>query len=118
MGLKLGLCTNDGAKATKFILKKFRLDQVFDLTVTREQVPRVKPDPVHLQAVLVPLNVAPKEVVVTGDHEVDMRMAKTVGAIAVGVTTGFSTRESLITSGADYVLPSIVELPRVIRNLK
>jgi phosphoglycolate phosphatase len=118
MGLKLGLCTNDGAKATKFILAKFGLDQLLDLTVTREQVPRVKPDPIHLQAVLVPLNVTPPEVVVTGDHEVDMRMAKTAGAIAVGVTTGFSTRESLISSGADYVLPSIVELPKLIRNLR
>ncbi len=118
MSLKLGLCTNDGAMATKFISTKFGLDQLFDLIVTREQVPRVKPDTIHLQAVLTPLNVVPKEAVVTGDHEVDMRMAKAAGAIAVGVTTGFSTRESLLSGGADYVLPSIVELPKIIRNLQ
>ena len=118
MGLKLGLCTVDGARATKFILTKFGLDQLLDLVVTREQVSGVKPDTSHLQAVLIPLNVVPTEVVVTGDHEVDMRMAKAVNATAVGVTTGFSTRESLLNSGADYVIPSIVELPKVIRNFQ
>ena len=118
MELRLGLFTTDGIKAAKYALSKFGLSQFFDVVVTREDVQKVKPDSSHLLAATRPLNVTPKEVVVVGDSTIDIMCAKNVGALAVGVKTGFSVSEDLKKVGADYIIPSISELPSLLRGLQ
>lgn len=118
MELRLGLFTTDGIKAAKYALSKFGLSQFFDVVVTREDVQKVKPDSSHLLAAMRPLNVTSKEVVVVGDSTIDIMCAKNVGALAVGVKTGFSISEDLKKVGADYIIPSISELPSLLRGLQ
>lgn len=118
MGLQLGLFTTDGIKATRHALSKFGLDTFFDVVVTRETVRKVKPDCAQLIAATTPLDVTPEEVVVIGDSIVDIKCAKAVRALAVGVLTGLTKLEDLKKSGADYVIPSISELPILIRKIQ
>lgn len=118
MGLQLGLFTTDGIKATKYALSKFGISQFFGVVVTREDAQKVKPDSAHLLTAIKPLNVAPNEVVVIGDSTIDVICAKAVEALAVGVTTGVSQSEDLKKVGADYIIPSISELPFLIQGLK
>ncbi|HJX24390.1 MAG TPA: HAD family hydrolase, partial [Candidatus Bathyarchaeia archaeon] len=39
LGLKMGLCTNNGLKAVRYLIKKYRLREYFDAIVTRESIP-------------------------------------------------------------------------------
>jgi HAD superfamily hydrolase (TIGR01509 family) len=117
MELRLGLFTTDGVKAVKYALAKFGLSQFFDVVVTREDVQKVKPHSSHLLTAMSSLNVHPKEVVVVGDSMIDIMCAKNVGALAVGVTTGFAVSDDLQKVGADYIITSISELPSLLLGL-
>ena len=52
----------------------------------------------------------PEEVAYFGDSSVDMETAKNAGAIALGVTWGFRTREELEESGARFILEMPADL--------
>jgi len=117
MGLKLGLFTLNSSNATMHVLKSFRLKRLFDAVVTRENALKVKPDVSHLKTVLMLLNVDPKETVAVGDSILDMKSAFSLGAYAVGVTTGFSTTRQLIDAGATCIITSLTDLPPLIRKI-
>jgi HAD superfamily hydrolase (TIGR01509 family) len=108
--LKIGLFTLSGDKSVNYILKRFRLSNYFSVTVPRNQVNYVKPNPEHLETALKVLDVTPEETVVVGDGVVDMIAAKELNATAIGLTTGTSTVAQLKKHGADYIITSIIDL--------
>src|SRR3972149_7045739 len=116
-GLKLGLFTLNSDKSANYILQRFKLGDFFGVTVPRNKVNFVKPDPEHLEMALKVLGVAPEETVVVGDSNVDMESAKELKAVAVGLPTGASTGEQLTGHGANYVITSITDLPVLIERL-
>jgi phosphoglycolate phosphatase len=117
MNLKVGLCTINSEKSTDFILRRFKVTDYFDAVVTRSKVKYVKPNTEHLEAVLKELGVNASETVVVGDGAGDMRCAKESKAIAVGLPTGFSSANDLMNSGADYIVSSVADLPKLIEQL-
>jgi len=117
MGLKIGLCTINSERSVNRILERFGIAALFDVVISRNQVRHVKPDPEHLKAALKVLGVSPGETVVVGDSRVDMQSAKELNAVAVGLPTGVSTVEQLMSSGADYVVTSMGDLPVLLTNL-
>lgn len=116
LNLKIGLCTINGEKSTNYILKRFRIANFFDVTTPRNKVKYVKPNTEHLEATLKALEVNANETVVVGDGGIDMKCAKELKAIAVGLPTGISSTEQLITSGANYLITSITDLPTLVKN--
>ena len=114
MNLKIGLCTINGEKSTNFILKRFGIEGFFDAVTPRNMVKYVKPNTEHLEATLKALEVNASEVMVVGDGGNDMKCAKELNAIAVGLPTGVSSTEQLISSGANYLITSITDLPTLI----
>lgn len=52
-----------------------------------------------------------------GDHEHDMVAARLAGVVAVGVTTGGTSADSLRAAGADVVLTSLLELDEALAHL-
>ena len=117
MGLKIGLCTINSEKSVNCILERCGISGSFDVTVPRNHVRHVKPDPEHLEAALKVLGVSPLETVVVGDSRVDMQSAKKLGAVAAGLPTGVSTLEQLMEGGADYIMTSTADLPQLIKRL-
>ncbi len=117
MGLKMGLFTINSERSTDFILKRFKLASFFDATVPRNRVDYVKPHPEHLGTALKALNVAAENTAVVGDSIVDMRSAKELKAIAVGLPTGISTTDQLVSNGANYIITSITDLPVLIEKV-
>jgi HAD superfamily hydrolase (TIGR01509 family) len=112
--LKIGLCTVNSEKSAGYILKRFGIAGFFDAVVPRNKVRHVKPSGEHLQAVLKALKVSPNEALVVGDAARDMECARELNAVAVGLPTGVSTQKELVDAGADYLITSITELPRLI----
>jgi phosphoglycolate phosphatase len=117
MKLKLGLCTINSQKSTDYILKRFRIDKFFDAIVPRNKVKEVKPDPQHLEVVLADLKTKAGETMLVGDSSRDMRCARDVGTVAVGLPTGISTQQELANAGANYFLTSITDVPSLVEEM-
>jgi HAD superfamily hydrolase (TIGR01509 family) len=114
MDFKIGLCTINSEKSTNYILKRFGIAEFFDAVTPRNSVKYVKPNIEHLEAALKALGVNPEEAMVVGDSGIDMRCAKELKAIAVGLPTGVSSPKELIGSGANYFITSITDMPTLI----
>lgn len=117
MGLKIGLCTVSGEKTVNYILEKFKIKEFFDAVTPREIVKKVKPHGEHLQAALNLLNVKADEALAVGDSLADMKSAREIRTIAVGLPTGIFTDEELIKAGANYIITSITDVPTLIERL-
>jgi phosphoglycolate phosphatase-like HAD superfamily hydrolase len=118
MRLRIGLCTINSDKSTRHILKRFGIDGFFDEVTPRNKVRYVKPSSEHLAFTLKALQVKAKEAMIVGDGTVDMRCAHELGTIAVGLPIGVASREELISSGANYLITSITDLPVLVRQIK
>ena len=55
---------------------------------------------------------------VVGDGVSDMKCAKELKAIAVGLPTGLSSIKELISSGANYIVTAITDLPMLIGHIQ
>jgi len=117
MKLRLALFTVNGKKSTRYILDTFHLRPFFDAVVTRDSVLFVKPNPLHLQAVLEALKVRPAEAVAVGDSVWDMKSAQELGVFAVGVLSGVSSPEELTYAGAKCLISSPIDLITLIEEL-
>jgi AHBA synthesis associated protein len=121
MNLKLAIFTANGKKPMDFVLKKFDLEKYFDLCISRDDVidfKFIKPNTQHLKIILDYLNISPYEAIVVGDGKNDMICAKSIGAIAIGVLTGISKFNDLKIAGANYIIPSLKALPKIIGELE
>jgi HAD superfamily hydrolase (TIGR01509 family) len=117
MNLKIGLCTINSEKSTSHILKRFGMTEFFDAVITRNDVRYVKPNPEHLEAALKALGAVAEETIVIGDGGIDMKCAAELKTIAVGLPTGVSSTEHLISQGANYIITSIADLPTLIAKI-
>lgn len=116
-GLKLGIFTINGKNSTKIVLRNLKIRSFFDAVVTRDEVTRVKPDPIHLTRTLEALGVSPHEAVVVGDSEVDLACARVLEVKAFGVATESNENSLLRAKGSAPILNSITELPTAIDRL-
>ena len=117
MKLKLGLFTINGQRTTNQIMSTFRLKPFFKAVVTRDSVPKVKPNPVHLQTVLKKLKAKPEETIVVGDSKLDMMTARELKVYAVGTPTGIAAPDELTKAGADCLITSPTDLITLIEQL-
>lgn len=111
-GLRLAIVTRNNRAAAERILA--RGDLACDVLLSRDDVPRVKPDPVHLSTALALLGVAPEAALMCGDHVMDIEAGRRAGTGTVGVLSGASRRAELEAAGADVVLERITALPAVL----
>ncbi|MBN1459741.1 MAG: HAD family hydrolase [Armatimonadetes bacterium] len=108
-GVDIALITRNSRAAADRVLSG--LDS-YDMLLTRNDVPFAKPNPDHVLRALAALGGTPETTVVIGDHDFDMRAGRAACVhLCVGVRTGTSTDERLLTTGADVILDSIVDLP-------
>ena len=117
MNIRMAVFTTNSEQATNQILCRFNLREFFQVVITRDSVQAVKPDPVHLKTVLDALKINPKQAMVVGDSERDIRCAKSLNVLAVGITTGIASQETLIQAGADHLASSAEDIPILVENL-
>jgi 2-phosphoglycolate phosphatase len=113
----LGLATNKPRQTTDAVLRELGLAPRFRCIVAGGDLPTNKPDPAVLRHVAGALGIAPGALVMIGDGRQDIRAGKAVGAATIGVLGGFGTEEELVAAGADVVLPSLHDVPRVVHEL-
>jgi len=108
-GVAVSLITRNCRAASELVLRGF---QEYDLLLTRDDVPRVKPDPDHVLRSLAPFGARAERAVLVGDHVYDMQAGRAAGIrFCVGVKTGSSSEQGLWEAGADDVIESAADLP-------
>ncbi len=117
MNLKMGLCTTSSETASNYILQRFKIDGFFKVIVPRNKVKYVKPHTDQFELALKTLGTHAKSALIVGDSVVDMQSAKELKVIAVGLPTGLSTTEQLMSSGANYIITSLNDLPILIKEI-
>ena len=114
-GMAVALISRNCRAAAEFVLRGFR---EYDVLLTRDDVPRVKPDPDHVLRSLAAIQRYPERGVLVGDHDFDIQAGRAAGMrFCLGVRTGTRTEENLRQAGADAVLDSVAELPRWLRDI-
>ena len=117
MNLKLAICTTSSQNAASHIVKSFKIEEYFQSLVSRDKVKHVKPSTEQCETALKALNVRPKSIIMVGDSEADMKSGTELKAVAVGLTTGFATKEQLTASGANYIITALTDLPILIKEI-
>lgn len=78
--------------------------------ITRESTHNVKPHPEHLLIALQSLGVLPESSSMVGDHPMDIKIGRHAGALTIGVLTGGSTSDELVSAGADIILDKAADI--------
>jgi len=116
--LKMGVFTVSSETSTETVLGSLGVRDLFDAVITRRSVQELKPGTAPLEATLEALAVKPQEAVVVGKSIQDMSSARELGITAIGIMTDASSRKKLTSAGAQYVIPSLVNLLPLVDQLK
>lgn len=114
LGLPMAIVTRNCREAVQTVFPD--VTEHFTL-LTRDDVPRVKPDPVHLTMALDRVRVMPEQALMIGDHPMDIEVGKNAGAMTAGVATGDHSLDDLRECGPDYLAADGGELMRMLRIL-
>jgi phosphoglycolate phosphatase len=107
---RLGIVTTRGQREAEAFLVQFQLADLFEVVITHESTPRLKPHPEPVRYAAEVLSLSPERCVMVGDTTVDVAAAKKAGVWAIGVLCGFGEWEELKEAGADLILESPAEL--------
>jgi phosphoglycolate phosphatase len=123
--LPLGIVTNRGRRLCDLRMQQGGVPAtMFEFVLTVEDLPAPKPDPAALVPALERLaerlpGLAPEEVCYVGDRVLDAQAAAGAGVAFVAVLTGTESAASFAACGVprERMLPSVVELPRLLASL-
>lgn len=107
---RLAIVTTRGRRDAEAFLAQHGLTHVFELVVTRESTPRLKPHPAPISFAAQKLGLSPHRCAMVGDTTTDIRSARAAGAWAVAVLSGFGERDELERAGAHLVLESVAQM--------
>lgn len=107
-GYRVGIVTRNCRPAVERALTRRPL--ACDVLLTRDDVPRVKPDPEHLLAALRHLGVPAQGAIMCGDHPMDVIAGRRAGTATVGILSPGLPADRFDGVHPDLVLPSVVGL--------
>lgn len=113
--IRVAVITRNCEKAVRMVFPD--LEEHCSALLTREHVPRVKPDPDHLLRALRKIGGAAGTALMIGDHPLDIQTGHRAGVLTAGVSSGNTTREELMRSGARWTAPDCRELMAVLEGL-
>ena len=111
MNYKLGVVTNTSREAAKQIFSTCGLNPFFKITITREDVKKLKPDPEGIYLALESLG--GESFFFIGDLIFDSEATKAAGGVSIIIN-----RDPLIKIryNADHVVSSLSEVPQIIAS--
>jgi HAD superfamily hydrolase (TIGR01549 family) len=112
--VRLAVLTNSGRKAASEALRRANLADCFEFVLTRDDTETMKPRPEGMAKAISMLGLSSDAVYYVGDSTYDIKAAKLAGLKVVSVATGNYPAERLRDEGADYVISSVSELPRLL----
>lgn len=119
-GIRIAIVTGKEKDRTLQILKRLKIDALFDLVVASTEVSNPKPHPESMLKVLEVLNTKPDEALSIGDATNDIKAAQQAGIISVAVTWGLCDRKDLESCNPNYIINEAIEIldliPATLKN--
>jgi phosphoglycolate phosphatase len=109
-GRAMAVLTNKPVKFSQAIIDGLNMSQYFRFVYGGNSFEKKKPDPVGLQTLLNDFRIAPSELMMVGDSEVDIQTARNAGTLACGVTYGLGRMHPNLPP--DLLLDDLADLPR------
>ncbi|OGY27623.1 MAG: hypothetical protein A2802_01310 [Candidatus Woykebacteria bacterium RIFCSPHIGHO2_01_FULL_43_29] len=111
-GLHVGIFSRTSSAAISKILAEADLGK-FDIILGRNDLKEPKPDPEGILKSAKALGLKTNQIALVGDHPYDILSTKKVNSISIGVLTGVSDRQTLESVKSDYILESVLDLPKL-----
>ena len=113
----MAVLTNKPVVFSKAILDGLGLSRYFRFVYGGNSFATKKPDPMGVEVLLRDLAAAPREAMMIGDSDVDVRTARNAGIWACGVSYGLGM-EGMRAHPPDLMLDSLMELPDYLSGIK
>jgi HAD superfamily hydrolase (TIGR01549 family) len=111
--IKTAITTNNSRDAVMRSLSRTNLRQFFDVIVTRDDVTEIKPSPEMLIKAARLLNAPLNMCLHVGDSYVDVLAARSTGMMAIAVSGGVTTIDTLNKYHPHFVITDLRELVRL-----
>jgi len=92
---RAAVATGKSQRGADRVVKQFGLEERFEIVLGGNSVPRPKPNPDLLHAIMAATKTEPKDLVMIGDTTYDLEMAKAACVKAIGVSWGHHSVERL-----------------------
>ncbi len=109
--IKLGCVTNKSGQFVGPILEKLGLMDDMSIVIAGDTLARKKPDPLPLLHAASTFNKDPKQSLMIGDSESDVKAARAAGFQIVCVSYGYNHGYDIRDTNPDAVVDSLAELP-------
>ena len=109
----IGAVTGKSRRGLDLIRSSHGFDSVFFVSRTADDCPS-KPHPAMVLECCAEAGVDASDTIVIGDSVYDMMMAKSAGAMALGVSWGYGETEALQAAGADVI---VHEVPHILHHI-
>jgi phosphoglycolate phosphatase len=107
-GIKIGIITRNCRDAVRMVIKRFEIP--YDVLLTRDDTEKVKPDKMHIKTAIKLLGLKENEVVMVGDHPMDILCAKNSGVLSCGIISEKIDSGRLKDAGADFIFEGIEDV--------
>lgn len=107
----LGVVTNSGRRAASLLLREKGLAPFFDLVLTRDEAPAMKPRPEGLLKAVADLGVSKSGTIYVGDSVYDILAARGAGIRVASISSGNYNKTTLMSERPDFALDSIRDVP-------
>jgi phosphoglycolate phosphatase len=111
---KLAVLTNKPVKFSQAIIAGLDMDHYFRFVYGGNSFEKKKPDPIGLETLLRNFAIAPRELMMVGDSDVDIQTARNAGTLACGVTYGLGKMQPEYPP--DLLLDTLADLPRYVNG--
>ena len=112
----LGVVTNSGRKAATAVLRTNGLLDLFDIVLTRDEVPAMKPRPEGILKAVSSLSIPKRDSLYVGDSIYDVLAAREAGVTIVSVSSGNYDRSRLLAERPDFVVSSLKDVVRIVKR--
>lgn len=116
LGLKIAMVTNNGKRATEFMLNRFDLQGFFDIVVTRNDGLRLKPYPDGIMWVMSKAGSIGERTLFVGDSPIDVKAGKEAGVVVAILKNSFFSSLGDFEVEPDYLLDHLSDVLFIIRG--
>ena len=92
------------------IIERLHMNSYFNAIIGGQNGYALKPDPSMPRAVMKAAVSTPQESLIVGDQDTDVNAARNAETHFIGVTYGFSSREQMVSSGAELLIDFFPQL--------
>ncbi|HSI22208.1 MAG TPA: phosphoglycolate phosphatase [Methylophilaceae bacterium] len=115
-GYRMGCITNKIAKYTEPLLKDTGLHDYFELVLSGDTLPKMKPDPMQLLHACEEWGITPDQMLLIGDSGNDTQAARAAGCHVFCVPYGYNHGQHVHEMDLDAVVSGLLEASTLIRK--